>query len=127
MHEAHADIVQTEGGTSFLPEYLSSYAILAADLRGKVENARGVTPEKLLASYALADSCRPTFDRLFGRGLDVILTPSAPGEAPEGLHTTGQRDLPVDVDVAACSLRGDPGRTRSEGTAGRHPARWPAG
>ena len=26
---------------------------------------------------------------LFGRGLDVILTPSAPGEAPEGLHTTG--------------------------------------
>lgn len=89
LHEAHADIVQTEGGTSFLPEYLSSYEILAPDLRGKVENARGVTPEKLLASYALADSCRPAFDNLFGRGLDVILTPSAPGEAPEGLHTTG--------------------------------------
>ncbi len=89
LHEAHGDIVQTEGGTSFLPEYLSSYAILAPDLRGKVENARGVTPEKLLASYTLADSCRPAFDSLFGRGLDVILTPSAPGEAPEGLHTTG--------------------------------------
>ncbi len=89
LHEAHADIVQTEGGWSFLPEYLSSYGILAPDLRGKVENARGVTPEKLLASYALADSCRPVFDKLFGRGLDVILTPSAPGEAPEGLHTTG--------------------------------------
>jgi Asp-tRNA(Asn)/Glu-tRNA(Gln) amidotransferase A subunit family amidase len=89
LHEAHADIVQTEGGTSFLPEYLSSYAILAPDLRGKVENARGVTPEKLLASYTLADACRPAFDQLFGRGLDVILTPSAPGEAPEGLHTTG--------------------------------------
>jgi Asp-tRNA(Asn)/Glu-tRNA(Gln) amidotransferase A subunit family amidase len=89
LHEAQTDIVQTEGGRSFLPEYLSSYGILAPDLRGKVENARGVTPEKLLASYALADSCRPAFDRLFGRGLDVILTPSAPGEAPEGLHTTG--------------------------------------
>lgn len=89
LHEAHADIVQTEGGYSFLPEYLHSYNILAADLRGKVENVRGVTPEKLLASYALADSCRPVFDTLFGRGLDVILTPSAPGEAPEGLHTTG--------------------------------------
>ena len=89
LHEAHADIVQTEGGTSFLPEYLSSYGILADDLRGKVENRRGVTPEKLLASYTLADSCRPAFDRLFGRGLDVILTPSAPGEAPLGLHTTG--------------------------------------
>jgi Asp-tRNA(Asn)/Glu-tRNA(Gln) amidotransferase A subunit family amidase len=89
LHEAHADIVQTEGGRSFLPEYLTSYDILAPDLRGKVENARGVTPEKLLASYALADSCRPAFDALFGSGLDVILTPSAPGEAPEGLHTTG--------------------------------------
>ena len=89
LHEAHADIVATEGGTSFLPEYLSSYAILAPDLRDKVENARGVTPDRLLASYALADSCRPAFDRLFGRGLDVIVTPSAPGEAPEGLHTTG--------------------------------------
>ncbi|WP_428487802.1 amidase [Rhodopila sp.] len=89
LHDAHADIVQTEGGWSFLPEYLSSYGILAPDLRDKVENLRGVTPEKLLASYTLADSCRPVFDRLFGRGLDVILTPSAPGEAPEGLHTTG--------------------------------------
>jgi Asp-tRNA(Asn)/Glu-tRNA(Gln) amidotransferase A subunit family amidase len=90
MLDAHTDIIQTEGGWSFLPEYLSSYAILAPDLRGKVENARGVTPEKLLASYALADSCRPAFDRLFGRGLDVILTPSVRGEAPEGLHTTGE-------------------------------------
>jgi Asp-tRNA(Asn)/Glu-tRNA(Gln) amidotransferase A subunit family amidase len=89
LHEAHGDIVQTEGGWSFLPEYLSHYPILAPDLRGKVENIRGVTPEKLLASYALADQCRPAFDRLFGSGLDVILTPSAPGEAPEGLHTTG--------------------------------------
>jgi Asp-tRNA(Asn)/Glu-tRNA(Gln) amidotransferase A subunit family amidase len=89
LHEAHADIVQTEGGWSFLPEYLTSHAILAPDLRGKVENVRGVTPEKLLASYALADSCRLVFDALFGSGLDVILTPSAPGEAPEGLHTTG--------------------------------------
>jgi Asp-tRNA(Asn)/Glu-tRNA(Gln) amidotransferase A subunit family amidase len=87
--EAHADIVEAEGGRSFLPEYLSSFDMLAPDLRAKVENARGVTTEKLLASYALADSCRPAFDRLFGANLDVILTPSAPGEAPEGLHTTG--------------------------------------
>ena len=89
LHEAQADIVAAEGSVSFLPEYLSSYTILAPDLRGKVENTRGVTPDKLLASYALADSCRPTFDSLFGPALDAILTPSAQGEAPEGLHTTG--------------------------------------
>jgi Asp-tRNA(Asn)/Glu-tRNA(Gln) amidotransferase A subunit family amidase len=89
LHEAHGDIVQTEGGFSFLPEYLAAYDSLAPDLRGKVENVRGVTPEKLLASYTLADQCRPAFDGLFGRGLDVVLTPGACGEAPEGLHTTG--------------------------------------
>lgn len=89
LHDAHADIIATEGGVSFLAEYLSSYAILAPDLRDKVENARGVTPEKLLASYALADSCRPVFDSLFGASLDAILTPPSTGEAPEGLRTTG--------------------------------------
>jgi Asp-tRNA(Asn)/Glu-tRNA(Gln) amidotransferase A subunit family amidase len=89
LHDAHADIVTSEGRASFLPEYVNAYAALAPDLRAKVENARGTTPERLLASYALADSCRPMFDALFGPNLDVILTPSAPGEAPEGLHTTG--------------------------------------
>jgi Asp-tRNA(Asn)/Glu-tRNA(Gln) amidotransferase A subunit family amidase len=29
------------------------------------------------------------FDALFRVGLDVVLTPSSPGEAPLGLHTTG--------------------------------------
>lgn len=89
LHDAHADIVNSEGRASFLTEYVNAHALLAPDLRAKVENARGTTPEKLLASYALADSCRPMFDALFGPTLDVILTPSAPGEAPEGLHTTG--------------------------------------
>jgi Asp-tRNA(Asn)/Glu-tRNA(Gln) amidotransferase A subunit family amidase len=89
LHEAHGDIVTSEGRASFLPEYINAYDMLAPDLRAKVENARGTTPEKLLASYALADQCRPIFDALFGPALDVVLTPSAPGEAPEGLHTTG--------------------------------------
>ena len=74
-----------EGGASFLPEYVTAPALLAPDLTAKVENALQITPERLLAAYALADSCRPVLDGLFGPSLDVILTPSAPGEAPEGL------------------------------------------
>ncbi len=89
LHEAQVDIYTAEGSRSFLPEYLSSYAILAPELREKVENVRAVSAEQLLASYTLADTCRVVFDRLFGATLDVILTPSAPGEAPEGLHSTG--------------------------------------
>jgi Asp-tRNA(Asn)/Glu-tRNA(Gln) amidotransferase A subunit family amidase len=82
-------IVNAEGGVSFLPEYTNAFAMLAPDLKAKVENALGTTREQLLASYAVADACRPVFDSMFGKNLDVVLTPSAPGEAPEGLHTTG--------------------------------------
>ena len=89
MHKAHQVIVNSEGGASFLPEYANAHALLAPDLRAKVENALGITPDRLLVSYALADSCRAAMDGMFGPGLDVILTPSAPGEAPAGLHTTG--------------------------------------
>ena len=64
-------------------------ALLATTLRERVENVLQITPKQLVEAYALADSCRPVLDGLFGPKLDVILTPSAKGEAPEGLHTTG--------------------------------------
>jgi Asp-tRNA(Asn)/Glu-tRNA(Gln) amidotransferase A subunit family amidase len=85
--EAQNTIVTAEGGVSFLPEYTNAFALLAPDLRAKVENE--ITREALLAAYAVADACRPVFDGMFGTSLDVVLTPSAPGEAPLGLHTTG--------------------------------------
>lgn len=86
---AHADVIYCEGGKSFLPELLGAPGLLAPDLKDRAENRRGITPAKLLASYALGDRCRPLFDGLFGPELDVVLTPSAPGEAPLGLQTTG--------------------------------------
>lgn len=89
LHDAHTAIVNSEGGASFLPEYVTQPALLAPDLRAKVENTMQITAERLLAAYTVADACRPMLDALFGPTVDVILTPSAPGEAPLGLHTTG--------------------------------------
>jgi Asp-tRNA(Asn)/Glu-tRNA(Gln) amidotransferase A subunit family amidase len=89
LSAAHKDIGYGEGGASFLPELLGAPALLAEELRNRAENKRGVTPAMLVAAYTLADKCRPLVDGLFGPDLDVILTPSAPGEAPESLHTTG--------------------------------------
>jgi Asp-tRNA(Asn)/Glu-tRNA(Gln) amidotransferase A subunit family amidase len=89
LPEAQNTITNSEGGVSFLPEYVNANALLAPDLKAKVENPTGITREALLAAYACADSCRPMFDAMFGPHLDVVLTPSAPGEAPHGLHTTG--------------------------------------
>ena len=42
----------------------------------------------MVDAYDLAADCRKAFDAMFGN-FDVVLTPSAPGEAPRGLHTTG--------------------------------------
>jgi Asp-tRNA(Asn)/Glu-tRNA(Gln) amidotransferase A subunit family amidase len=89
LASAYTDIAYAEGSVSFLPEYLGAPTLLAPDFCARVNNERGVTPEALLAGYTLADRCRPIFDALFGTALDVILTPSTPGEAPVGLHTTG--------------------------------------
>ncbi|MBK1659449.1 amidase [Paracraurococcus ruber] len=78
-----------EGAASFLPEYLGAPHLLAADIRERVEARAAQDPAAVLAAYNLADRCRPVFDALFGPKLDVVLTPAAPGEAPEGLHTVG--------------------------------------
>ena len=89
LHAAHTAIASSEGGASFLPEYINANALLAPGLKEKVENVLQITPQQLLGAYALADSCRPVLDGMFGPSLDVILTPSSKGEAPVGLHTTG--------------------------------------
>ena len=90
LDAAHATIVQHEGGVSFLPEYINAGEMLAEGLRDRVENKGQITAERLLAAHALADRCRPMLDALFGPALDVILTPGSRGEAPRGLHTTGE-------------------------------------
>ena len=89
LQDAHTAIANSEGGASFLPEYVNANALLAEGLKEKVENVLQITPKQLLEAYALADSCRPVLDAMFGPKLDVILTPSSKGEAPVGLHTTG--------------------------------------
>jgi Asp-tRNA(Asn)/Glu-tRNA(Gln) amidotransferase A subunit family amidase len=89
VSQAQNIIASREGGASFMPEYVTARAQLSDELSAKVENREGLSDEALLAAYATADAARPVFDRLFGTDLDVVLTPASPGEAPKGLHTTG--------------------------------------
>jgi len=78
-----------EGAGSFLPEYLGALHLMPPDIKARVEARAQFDAEKLRAAYTLADSCRAAFDALFGPKLDVVLTPASCGDAPEGLHTTG--------------------------------------
>ncbi|HTJ99048.1 MAG TPA: amidase [Bordetella sp.] len=89
MDAAQQTVMRGEGRAAFLPAYLGSHHLLHQDFRDMVENTQRITPAQLVQAYDLAASCRRAFDGLFGATLDAVLTPSSPGEAPEGLQDTG--------------------------------------
>lgn len=83
-------IARAENGPAFLSEYVGPKRhLLMRNYLDVVENVSGITPAQLIAAYDLAAECRRSFDAMFGAQLDAVLTPSSPGEAPEGLACTG--------------------------------------
>lgn len=123
MFEAQNTIMMAEGRASFLDVALEFGDRLHGDFHERVDNALGITPERLLAAYDLAATARKAFEALYA-DFDVVLTPASCGEAPEShyntgdhvfnamwtlLHvpclaipcTTGPKGLPVGVQVVA--------------------------
>jgi Asp-tRNA(Asn)/Glu-tRNA(Gln) amidotransferase A subunit family amidase len=88
LYEAQTTIMFGEGRAAFLDEYLIQGARLGPDFVERAENRLGITAADMVAAYDLAAACRREFEALF-RDFDAVLAPAAPGEAPEGLHTTG--------------------------------------
>ena len=89
MNDAQRIVMNGEGGAAFLPELLMHEERLHIQFREMAENKHAITGAMMVAAYDLAAECRKAFDAMFA-SFDVVLTPSAPGEAPEGLHTTGE-------------------------------------
>lgn len=87
LAEAHRIIITREGRSAFLGEYRAAQGP-ADTFQAMVENQSRTTPAQCRAAYELADRCRAAIDGLLGR-YDVLLTPSATGEAPLGLESTG--------------------------------------
>lgn len=88
LADAQATVMYGEGRAAFLPQYLIEKDAMHPEFVLTATGKRGVTPERLRAAYDLADLCRRQFDALCS-DFDVVLTPAAAGEAPEGLHTVG--------------------------------------
>jgi Asp-tRNA(Asn)/Glu-tRNA(Gln) amidotransferase A subunit family amidase len=86
--DAHKTILAAEGRAAFLSDYRARHDILHADFRAIVENRAQVTRSALRAAYDLAAQCRMQFDAL-AHEFDAVLVPSAVGEAPLGLASTG--------------------------------------
>jgi Asp-tRNA(Asn)/Glu-tRNA(Gln) amidotransferase A subunit family amidase len=82
------EIMQDGGRSAFLPEWLQDPAHLHADFKAKLDNHLGLTPQQLRTALDAVARCRMAFEASV-EGLDAVLSLSAPGEAPLGLHTQG--------------------------------------
>jgi Asp-tRNA(Asn)/Glu-tRNA(Gln) amidotransferase A subunit family amidase len=87
--DAHAAIQGYEASQALGYEYDCHRAGLSALLRDFLEHAAGVSTEVYRQALGRAQVARVSLlPRLF-QDIDVILTPSAPDEAPVGLASTG--------------------------------------
>jgi amidase len=72
------------------PEWLTDRERLSDHMRTQVERHLDMPRSRYADAQAHAAECRSRFSRLLAeRGVDVLLTPSAPDEAPKGLGSTG--------------------------------------
>ena len=85
--ESHRIVARTEGRAAFINEYRNT-PDLHDDFKATVENRSGITPGDARAAYRHADHCRGVYDDIASQ-YDIVLTPSATGEAPEGHDITG--------------------------------------
>jgi len=87
ISRSHIVIARREGRAAFLNEYRTT-PDLHDDFKATVENRAGFTVAEIRAAYRHADHCRALFDDVAAQ-YDVVLTPSATGEAPVGQDKTG--------------------------------------
>jgi len=90
IRQAHDAILRGEGRAAFMNLHLQFGQALHPDFQAHFKEEGAITPEEIVAGYDLADVCRAQFGALMqDAGVDVLLTPASTGEAPMGLHSTG--------------------------------------
>ena len=86
--QAQIDIMNYEICAALACERLQHYAELSDKLKQLLDNAQQCDAARYDAAQALVASCRGQLEAVFAN-VDVLLAPSAPGEAPAGLAATG--------------------------------------
>ena len=84
----HKTIMEAEMAASLDREWEKGREQLSPQLQGLLERGRATSALEYQKALARARLASEGFDELFER-FDAILTPSAPGTAPEGLASTG--------------------------------------
>jgi Asp-tRNA(Asn)/Glu-tRNA(Gln) amidotransferase A subunit family amidase len=89
VEDAHRWISSFEFARNFAYEVLYHEDQLSAALRdGRIADGKGCTLERYRQARTCAARCRTLLAHLFA-DVDILLTPAAAGEAPVGLHATG--------------------------------------
>ncbi len=83
-----ADIQACEAAMSLAFEYTTHKRLLSSKLVDLIAAGKAVSVESYDSALKHAAKCRKQLKTLF-KDIDIIVTPSAPGEAPKGLSSTG--------------------------------------
>jgi two-component sensor histidine kinase len=92
MREIHRAIFTVEALGTLADEWTNHRPLVSPKLRDLLAEAETRPPGELVAAQQQAAELRRRFDDLTD-GLDAVLAPSSPGEAPRGLDYTGDPSL----------------------------------
>jgi Asp-tRNA(Asn)/Glu-tRNA(Gln) amidotransferase A subunit family amidase len=84
----YSTVQNFEAHQAFAWEYRENYDAMPPLLRGRLDESKGITPAAYDAARRVANQARKALAKVFD-DVDVLLTFSAPGAAPEGLASTG--------------------------------------
>ncbi|HTN49841.1 MAG TPA: amidase [Burkholderiaceae bacterium] len=88
LADAQRTVQLFETARALGPEAQYRRELLSARLAALIDEGRAVSAPDYVEALQVGRQCVAAGDRLFGEA-DVLLTPSAPGEAPHGLGATG--------------------------------------
>lgn len=89
LHETHRLMQAFEAAHAYAWEYDNHRELLDASVLGIIELGRTITYPRYLAMLTHAQAVRSRLSELM-RGLDALLTPSAPGEPPPSRRVAGE-------------------------------------
>ena len=88
LADAQRTVQVFETAQAFAFEFDRHHDQLSPQLAALVEEGRAIDVNFYLLALQIGRECAEAIDELFGDA-DVVLAPSAPGEAPDGLDSTG--------------------------------------
>ena len=88
LADAQRTVQVFETARALAGEYDYQRAKLSSLLAALIEEGRAIDPIMYQSALRTGRGCAAAIDELFGSA-DVVLAPSAPGEAPDGLGSTG--------------------------------------